>query len=120
MNFAAIRNAILEKEKSVIQAESKRKRSDVRPSFYEGKLEGLRICRKSRTIKTLRELVVGREKTEMDIASKGDLDAYWEYRGATLEIWKVIALLEGATDENAKPGKRVARELSNALGEEQP
>lgn len=119
MNFAAIRNAILEKEKAVIQAEAKRKRPDIRPSFYEGKMDGLNICRKSSSIKALKDVVASRARAEMDVAKKGDQDAYWAYRGATIEVSKVVKLLEGATDDNAKPGKRVAKELSKALGEEQ-
>jgi hypothetical protein len=67
----------------------------------------------------LDEIIASRIKDEVKLAVKGNSVAYWDYRNATVEAQKIMLLLKGATDNKAKVGKRIARELASAMGDEQ-
>ena len=116
MRFAALRDAIIEREKSLLERDLKRK---FFPSIIASKMRGLDLCRKVRSLKDLGKVILGRERSEVEIAKKGDTSAYWDYRYATVEARKVMALLEGATSTKAMVGKRAAKELASAMGEEE-
>ena len=117
MRFAAIRDAILDKEKSNLERDARKKLLPY--PIIQAKSKGLELCRKVKSLKELDALILTRQKGEEEIAKKGDVDAYWDYRHATVEARKVMALIEGAVDTKAKVGKRVAKELASAMGDEQ-
>jgi len=116
MRFAMIRNAILDKEKSLLEKDLRKK---LMPPFVVGaRLNGLELCRKIKNIKELDAIIAKRQKEEVKIARKGNVEAYWRHRNATIEAMKVRKLLDGAINTKAKVGKRVAKELAEAMGEE--
>ena len=117
MRFAAIRDAILDKEQSNLDRDAKKKLLPY--SVIQAKSKGLELCRKVKSLKALDALISARQRGEEDVAKKGDVDAYWDYRYATVEARKVMALLEGAVNTKAKVGKRAAKELASAMGDEQ-
>lgn len=116
MRFALIRNAILEKEKDILDKDLRKKLLPA--NVVEARLNGLEICRKIKRLKELDSIIEKRQKEEIKVAKKGNPEAYWRHRYATIEALKVRKLLEGATSTKAKVGKRVAKELVEAMGDE--